>query len=358
MLGYKKKQQEKPGFLGKMTPKQFKLFVWGGMGFCILFIVVATVILVNMYTVFTRDTRIDLYTELLTVNELIQLNNDIQRKYHFVAGDPLPAHMSDVDRFNFQLTQFLIAEDFNRIMAMNSSDNFRRVDGLHRTEPGAAVNIFLSDDFYVPVYYEPGEDGFVITIDGTVFEKTGTGGADTIFYTAPYGPGHNRLILVAIGQGHLSTQTFAFYHDGENVHFAGELPVGVMDILITDRGSISLRNQQSVFFGWPVNIVMAMDEEHRLARTPPPSRGFDLSVPQRLFTRGEIIVFQEPDVNSQTDVVPEAFVIEIVGSNERNFLQGRVGTSYFFIWFPEPGIIDNGGIRVPARDLLFGLPLN
>ena len=352
----KVKTPKKPGLISGMTPQQAKRFMWGGMAFCVAFIVLATVILVNMYTITTRATKIDLYAEQIAFDDLMQLHRDIQDKYHFTAMvDPMPV-MNEVDEFNFRLIDFLLHEEMNRHFALSAADDFRRAD-FHAVGADEATYILLNEleDFAVGVYYESGSDGFVITIDGTRFEVDGVGGADFVIYTAPIGEQRNSLILAANGPAFHSTRTFVYYHDGEEVHFAGELPVGAMDVVVTNQGSLGVRGQPSVFFDWRVNEIWVMDDQHTFAPSPDPLV-LDLTVPLNLFVRQPFTVFSEPDVDSITDVLPAMIAIEIVGTNERNFVRARAGTTPFYIHFPEPATINSNDNHFAARDLLFNLP--
>jgi hypothetical protein len=303
--------------------------------------------------------KLDLNTGSYAPEYLAGLHADIQRKYNFRANtDPVP-EMDEADAFNFAAIEYLFFYEATRQSRFNRSRMFEAVGdmgGFIPTRDNIPIYINFHGDTVLVSYHAEG-DGYVLTINETEFPRDNLNSPDPRFYTAEIGEDYN-FVIVTQDRG-AEARTFVYYFDGENAHFSGELPVDVFELRVTREGNLVFSRPSTYFVDWPVNEVVVLDSNFRLVPAPmPPGIGYiDFTMTRPVFSREEITVYMLPDVNSPQSVLPAAVTFEIVGTNERDFLRAVQGDQYFFIWVPEEGYIDNGGVRVPARDLLFGLPL-
>jgi hypothetical protein len=282
----KKTPVKKENWLDRLSPSRAKALIWCGIGVCTAFIITATVILIGIYTVTTRGTKIDWHTERPSHEYMLGIYNDLTRKF----GVSTTRVMSEVEAFNYALVDFMLHNTDNATarLRLNQTQTVEMIRGFHRAgEPDEVIEVTINDNGdIIYVTYALTQDGFDITINGETFSADGFSAPDPTFYTVPYGEGFNYLIVCnQFNPG----RAVIYYFDGEGTRLAGELPVGILDMNITDHGSIGFRNARSRFQGWEIHDFLVFDDNYNLVPVELHSTGFyDYVLTVSVFTAEDI----------------------------------------------------------------------
>ncbi|MCL2702451.1 MAG: hypothetical protein FWE91_02425 [Defluviitaleaceae bacterium] len=362
----KKKKAERQTWLVRwidaLPPKKAKLYLRGGIGACALFIVAATFIIVNLFMVSTPREKINPHTTELTFAQLMDIHEDIQRKYQFNAMSgrpPSDGSMTEADAYNFALLDFMRMNELTRIFGTGGPQGYDQPGEFYFFEPDGVTDIIINDDgTAVPVSFEARENGYAITIAGAEFVKEDLEWPDNMVTAIRYGGDRNYLLVCSDNSfSHLSSRSFVYYFDGVNAFYAGELPVGITGLREISAPGVAFMSQNSVIQDWFIFGTAVLDGADSLVPGGIPAQGYyDFTAFHSVFSLAELTAYAAPEKEADSFTLPAAITFDIVGTDNESFIRCHSQFGFFYLHMPRRDVVEAGdGSHVPIGELLYGL---